>query len=115
MLGIIDVSQITDSLYITSKAKVEHVVAVRELDPRLVISIYNPLERSGLSFFNLPNMQKNSEGSVTLYFGPQPPEGLENNWIPMEGKRPLLVVRFYGPTDEYRDKSWELPDVELVD
>ena len=77
--------------------------------------IYNPLERAGLSSFNLPTMQKNNDGSVTLYFGPQPPAGLESNWIPTEGKRPLPVVRFYGPTDEYRDKSWGMPDVELVD
>jgi len=24
-------------------------------------------------------------------------------------------VRFYGPTEEYNNKSWEMPDVELVD
>ena len=76
--------------------------------------VYNPLERAGLSSFDLPNMKKNSDGSVTLYFGPKPPKGLENNWIPTEGKRPLPVVRFYGPTDEYRDKSWKMPDVELL-
>lgn len=37
--------------------------------------IYNPLERAGLSSFDLPNMQKNSNGSVTLYFGPKAPKG----------------------------------------
>jgi hypothetical protein len=26
----------------------------------------------------------------------------------------LPVVRFYGPTDEYRDKSWQRPEVELL-
>jgi hypothetical protein len=76
--------------------------------------IYNPLERTGLSSFDLPNMKMNSDGSVTLYFGPEPPKGLEDNWSPTEGKRPLPVVRFYGPTDEYYDRSWEMPDVELV-
>lgn len=76
--------------------------------------IYNPLERAGLSSFDLPNMHKNDDSSVTLYFGPEPPQGLESNWIPTEGKRPLPVVRFYGPTDEYLDRSWEMPDVELA-
>ena len=77
--------------------------------------IYSPHERPGLSSFDLPNMQKNSDGSVTPYFGPQPPEGLASNWIPTEGKLPMPVVRFYGPTEEYNNKSWEMPDVELVD
>jgi hypothetical protein len=30
-------------------------------------------------------MQKNSDASVTLYFGPKPPEELENDWIPTAG------------------------------
>jgi hypothetical protein len=77
--------------------------------------IYSPLQRAGLSSFDLPNMEKNSDGSVTLYFGPQPPEGLESNWVPTEGKRPLPVVRFYGGTEEFWDRSWEMPDLELVD
>ena len=77
--------------------------------------IYNPFERAGLSSFDLPNMQKNSDGSVTLYFGPEPPEGLENNWIPTAGKRPAPTVRIYGGTEEFWNRSWEMPDVELVD
>jgi len=77
--------------------------------------IYNPFERAGLSSFDLPTMQKNSDGSVTLYFGPQPLDGLENNWIPTEGNRPLPVARFYGGTEEFWGKSWEMPDLKLVD
>jgi hypothetical protein len=59
-------------------------------------------------------MQANSDGSVTLYFGPEPPEGRESNWIPTAGKRPLPTVRFYGGTDEFWNRSWEMPDVELI-
>ena len=77
--------------------------------------IYNPLERAGLSSFDLPNMQKNGDGTVTIYFGPEPPEGLENNWIPTAGKRPGPTVRIYGATEECWNRSWEMPDVDLVD
>jgi hypothetical protein len=76
--------------------------------------IYNEQQRAGLSSFDLPDMKKNSDGSVTIYFGPKPPEGLESNWIPTEGKKAAPVVRFYGGTEEFWDKSWEMPDVELV-
>ena len=104
----------TYALTMPAKVPVKQFWSLVIYDLETCAFIYNPLERAGLSSFNLPTMQKNNDGSVTLYFGPQPPQGLENNWIPTEGKRPFPVVRFYGPTDEYRDKSWEMPDVELV-
>ncbi|WP_192364428.1 DUF1254 domain-containing protein [Mesorhizobium mediterraneum] len=76
--------------------------------------IYTPQQRPGLSSFDLPNMKKNADGSTTLYFGPTAPEGLESNWIPTSGKRPLPTVRIYGGTEEFWDRSWQMPDVELV-
>ncbi|WP_244427762.1 DUF1254 domain-containing protein [Sinorhizobium fredii] len=76
--------------------------------------IYNPLEWAGLDSFDLPNMKRNSDGSTTLYFGPKAPEGLESNWIPTSGKAPLPTVRIYGGTEEFWNRSWEMPDVELV-
>ncbi|WP_434668492.1 hypothetical protein ACMYSO_23785 [Klebsiella sp. B345] len=30
----------------------------------------------------------------TLYVSPVAPTGLQNNWIPISGKRPLLAIRF---------------------
>jgi len=105
----------TYSLTMPAQVPVKQFWSLVIYDMETFAFIYNPLDRSGLSSFDLPTMQKNSDGSVTLYFGPQPPEGLENNWIPTEGKWPLPVVRFYGPTDEYYHRSWEMPDVELVD
>lgn len=50
-----------------------------------------------------------------LYFGPEPPARQENNWIktnPSEGF--FVIFRFYGPTEAYYDKSYQLPDIELV-
>ncbi|WP_372379242.1 DUF1214 domain-containing protein [Vibrio natriegens] len=58
---------------------------------------------------------KNNDGSVTLYAGPKAPEGLESNWIPTKGKRPLPALRFYGPTDALNNKTFTLADFELVD
>ena len=52
---------------------------------------------------------------MTIYLGPEPPEGLENNWIPTAGKRPGPTVRIYGGTEEFWNRSWEMPDVDLVD
>lgn len=104
----------TYSLTMPAKVPAEQFWSLNIYDLETFAFIYNPLDRAGLSSLDLPNMKKNSDGSVTLYFGPQPPDGQKSNWVPTEGKRPFPVVRFYGPTDEFYNRSWEMPDVELV-
>jgi len=76
--------------------------------------LYTDSSRTTLSSYDLDKMQKNQDGSVTLYVGPSAPEGLESNWIPTRGKRPLPTFRFYGPTDELINKTFKMPDFELV-
>jgi hypothetical protein len=76
--------------------------------------IYSPLDRVGLSAYDIPNMKTNADGSVDIYFGPEAPSGLESNWIPTQGKRAMPVMRFYGVTDAFWNRSFKLPDPELV-
>lgn len=84
-------------------------------DLETVAFIYSDSDVIGLSSaIDLPNMKKNADGGVTMYFGPKAPDGLESNWIPTAGKKPFPVVRFYGGTEKFWDKSWKMPDVELV-
>lgn len=69
----------------------------------------------GLNSLNAENYIQNSDGSFDLYFGPAPPDGYESNWIKTnEGDGFFLYFRFYGPTEAFFDKSWQLPDVELL-
>jgi hypothetical protein len=58
-------------------------------------------------------LQKNSDGSVNLYFGPKAPPGKESNWVPTsaDGKFEVLF-RLCGPEKALFDKAWKLPDVE---
>jgi len=63
----------------------------------------------------VPEMQKNSDGSIDVYFGPAPPTGKESNWVPTDPQRGFeMMFRVYGPQKEFFDKSWVLPDVEKV-
>lgn len=56
---------------------------------------------------------KNSDGSITLYFGPTSPKGKEQNWIPTNaGEGWFSYFRLYGPLESYFDRSWVLPDIE---
>ena len=77
--------------------------------------IYSKTNRTTLSTYDLPNMKKNSDGSVTIYVGPEAPKGFENNWITTRGKRPMPMFRLYGPTDEFNNKTFKMPDFEKVD
>lgn len=73
------------------------------------------IARSGITSVNLGNVTQNNDGSYDIYFGPDAPAGQEGNWIktnPDEGF--FVIFRFYGPTEVYYDKSFQLADIELV-
>lgn len=60
-------------------------------------------------------LQKNEDGSIDLYFGPQAPKGQKTNWIPTaKGKKWFSIFRFYGPESALFEKTWSLPDIEKV-
>jgi hypothetical protein len=64
----------------------------------------------------IPEMQKNADGSIDVYFGPQSPAGKETNWVPTDPARKFeLMFRAYGPKKEFFDKKWVLPDVAKIE
>jgi hypothetical protein len=75
----------------------------------------DPIERVGLNTYDIPNMKLNADGSVDIYIGPKAPKGWESNWIPTQGKRPFPMMRIYGGEEAFWDKSFKLPDLELVE
>jgi hypothetical protein len=104
----------TYSLTIPANMPVKQFWALIVYDFDTMAFIYTKEGREGLSSKQLADMKKNSDGSVTLYFGPKAPKGLDSNWIPTSGKRPFPIVRFYSPTDDFYNKTFKMPDVELV-
>ena len=76
--------------------------------------IYSDSNRTTLSSYDQDKMKKNPDGGITLYVGPKAPAGLESNWIPTSGKRPMPTMRFYGPTDALYDRTFKMPDFELA-
>ena len=87
------------------------------------IVLYDPQTRSMLETDNpfpsvnseLNDLDKNSDGSVDLYFGPTPPEGKEKNWIQtIENKGWFVLLRLYGPLEPWFDKSWQPGEFELI-
>ena len=101
-------------LNVPARMPVEQFWALTVYDRATFGFIYTESGRTTLSSYDLEKMRKNADGSVTLYVGPTAPAGMESNWIPTAGKRPLPAMRFYGPTAEFNDRRFKLSDFELV-
>jgi hypothetical protein len=60
-------------------------------------------------------LHKNADDTVDIYFGPKPPAGQESNWLYTQpGQKWFPWFRVYGPEKAIFDKSWKLPDIEMV-
>lgn len=63
---------------------------------------------------NQPTLEANDDGSYTVWFGPEPPDGIEGNWIQtMPGKSWSTVLRLYGPLEPWFDKTWRPGEITL--
>jgi hypothetical protein len=87
-------------------------VTLYDIDTRALIQNKQQIaDRSS----RMPDLVKNADGSVDLYFGPTAPKGLEKNWIPtVPGRAWFTWFRLYAPLEAYFDKIWPLPDIEKV-
>jgi hypothetical protein len=62
-----------------------------------------------------PDLQKNADGSMDIYFGLKAPAGKEANWVPTNASGQFEVLfRFYGPEQALFEKTWKLPDIENI-
>ena len=49
------------------------------------------------------------------FTSPKAPDGNESNWIPTSTDGGFEVLfRFYGPEKPLFDKTWRLPDIEVM-
>jgi hypothetical protein len=88
------------------------------------ILVYDPQTRSMLQtdqrFPSLSSQSEslvtNPDGSVDVYFGPEPRAGKEANWIQtLPGKGWYVGLRLYGPLEPWFDKTWRPGEIETVE
>ena len=61
-------------------------------------------------------MKKNADGSIDIYFSPQPPTGQDNNWLQtVPGKSWFIALRVYGPEEAWIKQTWRPGEIELVE
>jgi hypothetical protein len=73
--------------------------------------------RAGSQSYPSPAAEPNPDGSTTVYFAPNQPEGVKRgNWIQTDPKKGWFVIlRLYSPLEQFFDKSWRPSEIELVD
>ena len=72
--------------------------------------------RSGSQSYPTPAAEAAADGTTTVYFGPDKPEGVaDGNWIqtnPQKGW--FTILRLYSPLPSFFDKSWRIGEIEPV-
>jgi hypothetical protein len=100
-------------LRVPSNAPVEQYWSVTAYD-RQTHALIKDMPRASRSS-QIPDLRKNADGSIDIYFGPNAPTGKDGNWVPTDPARRFeLMFRLYAPTKALFDKAWVLPDVEKV-
>jgi hypothetical protein len=72
--------------------------------------------RAGSQSYPSPAAKAAEDGTTTVYFGPEQPEGVaRGNWIQtMPGKGWFTILRLYSPLPSFFDKSWRPSEIEPV-
>ena len=73
--------------------------------------------RAGSQSFPTPAAEAAADGSTTVYFGPEKPEGVaDGNWIQTDPKKGwFTILRLYSPKPSFFDKSWRISEIEPVE
>ena len=75
--------------------------------------LQNGMPKPSISTYDEPDF--NADGSVDIWFGPEPPAGKEKNWIrTIPGQGWEILLRLYGPLEPYFDRSWKPDDIRRV-
>jgi hypothetical protein len=72
--------------------------------------------RAGSQSYPSPAAEPTADGSTTVYFAPEQPDGVaRGNWIQtLPGRGWFVLLRIYGPLEPFFDKTWRPSEIELA-
>ena len=86
--------------------------------------VYDPQTRSmlqtpGTSYPSIGSqsgqINTNADGSTTIWFAPEVPEGDNLNWVQtVPGKGWFTILRLYGPLESWFDRTWRPGEIEVA-
>ncbi len=72
----------------------------------------NPIGRHALG--NRSPLERNADGSLTLYVSRERPPGPEQNWLPAPAGGFYMILRLYHPQQAFLNGSYRLPRLERI-
>jgi hypothetical protein len=77
--------------------------------------VANPIDRYLINSPMLPGLEKNPDGSLTIYVQKgSPGKDKESNWLPAPDGAFYMVMRLYWPKNEALEGKWSPPPVMPV-
>lgn len=91
-------------------------LTVYDNQTRSMLATPQRFPRAGSQSYPTPAATPNRDGSTTIYFGPEQPQGVDRgNWIQTTpGKGWFTVLRLYSPLEPFFTRQWRPSEVELV-
>lgn len=84
-------------------------------DRKTQFLVENPLNRYLINSIMFPELKKNADGGITLYFQHKSPGAdLESNWLPAPDGTMGVVMRLYMPKPEVLSGAWVAPPIRTV-
>lgn len=73
--------------------------------------------RAGSQSYPSPAAEMSEDGSTTVWFAPQQPEGVgRGNWVQTDpAKGWFVLLRLYSPLASHFDKTWRIGEIEPVE
>ncbi|AZQ63768.1 DUF1254 domain-containing protein [Flammeovirga pectinis] len=104
----------TYSLHIDADVPTARFWAVTLYDTQTRSMIQTDQEHPSLDS-NQKKLVYNEDGSLDIYFSPEPIEGKKGNWLQtIPGKSWFTIFRNYGPEKEWIEGIWRLNEIEEV-
>lgn len=87
-----------------------------DMQTRSMLDTPQKFPRAGSQSYPTPAAEPNKDGSTTVYFAPEQPEGVaRGNWIQTDPEKGWFVIlRLYSPLQPFFDKSWRPSEITLV-
>ncbi|MBK1722987.1 hypothetical protein CKO23_12095 [Thiocystis violacea] len=83
---------------------------------RSMLQTLQKYPRAGSQSYPSPAAETADDGSTTVYFAPEQPEGIaRGNWIQTDPEKGwFTILRLYSPLPSFFDKTWRPSEIERV-